>query len=152
MTLPPRLAAVVDDFAAMAPGDRLELLLEYADGLPELPDRYRDHPELLERVPECQSPLFLAVETGSEPDSPVSLYFSAPRESPTTRGFAAILQAGLDGESASAVLDVPAGVLDELRLAEVVSPLRMRGMSSMLTRIQRRVRTSLARAERPGAG
>lgn len=152
MTLPARLSAVVEDFAAMAPRDRLELLLEYADDLPDLPERYRDHPELLERVPECQSPLFLAVETGPEPDLPVHLYFSAPRESPTTRGFAAILQAGLDGESASAVLDVPAGVLDELRLAEVVSPLRMRGMSSMLTRIQRRVRASLARAERPGAG
>lgn len=152
MTLPARLSAVVDDFAAMAPRDRLELLLEYADGLPDLPERYRDHPELLERVPECQSPLFLAVETGPEPDSPVNLYFSAPRESPTTRGFAAILQAGLDGESASAVLDVPVGVLDELRLAEVVSPLRMRGMSSMLTRIQRRVLAALARAERPGAG
>ena len=152
MTLPDRLAAVVDDFAAMAPRDRLELLLEYADGLPDLPERYRDHPELLERVPECQSPLFLAVEAGAESDAPVRLYFSAPRESPTTRGFAAILHAGLDGETAAAVLDVPAGVLDELRLSEVVSPLRMRGMSSMLTRIQRRVRAARAAADRPTSG
>jgi cysteine desulfuration protein SufE len=147
MSLPDRLAAVVEDFAAMGPQDRLELLLEYADGLPDLPERYREHPELLERVPECQTPLFLAVEAGAGPEDPVHLFFSAPREAPTTRGFAAILHAGLDGESATAVLDVPAGVLDELRLGEVVSPLRMRGMSSMLARIQRQVRAARARRD-----
>jgi cysteine desulfuration protein SufE len=144
MPLPARLAEVVDDFAALAPKDRLELLLEFADELPELPDRYSEHPELLERVPECQTPLFLVVEVGADPQAAVSLFFSAPREAPTTRGFAGILHAGLDGESADTVLGISPAVLDDLKLAEVVSPLRMRGMASMLSRIQRQVRAAQA--------
>jgi cysteine desulfuration protein SufE len=142
VTLPARLAEVVEDFAALSPQDRLELLLEYADSLPDLPARFEDHPELLERVPECQTPLFLAVETAPGPQARVELFFSAPREAPTTRGFAGILHAALDGEHPETVLDVPADVLDQLRLSEVVSPLRMRGMASMLRRIQDRVRAA----------
>ena len=50
MTLTPALQRTVDDFQAMEEGDRLQLLLEFADELPELPQRYADHPDLLERV------------------------------------------------------------------------------------------------------
>jgi cysteine desulfuration protein SufE len=142
VSLPAKLADIVEDFASMAPRDRLELLLEFADELPELPARYGEHPERLERVPECQTPLFLAVELGTGPQQPVDLFFSAPREAPTTRGFAGILHAGLNGESADSVLEVSPAVLDDLRLAEVVSPLRMRGMASMLRRIQGQVRAA----------
>ena len=91
----PQLQEIVDDFAAVSDKDRLQLLLEYSQDLPALPERYAEHRELLEPVPECQTPLFLAVETG--PDSVVHLFFEAPAEAPTTRGFAAILHAGLDG-------------------------------------------------------
>jgi cysteine desulfuration protein SufE len=55
----------------------LELLLEYANALPALPDRYADHPELLERVEECQSPVFLFVEVF---DSKVRIFLTAPLE------------------------------------------------------------------------
>lgn len=143
MTLPAALAEIIDDFESLGPQERLALLLEFADSLPELPARYGDHPERLERVPECQSPLFVAVEVDPEPDPRVSLFFSAPREAPTTRGFAGILHAGLDGQSPNVVLNVPGDVLDRLRLAEVVSPLRMRGMGAMLRRVQTQVRDAL---------
>ena len=94
-TLNPRLQEIVEDFNAMPDSQRLQLLLEFADELPPLPDRYAEDRSLLEPVPECQSPLFLAVEV--EPDATVHLFFEAPREAPTTRGFASILHAGLDG-------------------------------------------------------
>lgn len=143
VTLPAALEAVVEDFEALAPRDRLDLLLEFADSLPDLPPRYGDHPERLQRVPECQTPLFVAVELTPEPNPEVHVFFSAPRESPTTRGFAGILHAGLDAQSPNAVLNVPPDMPDRLRLAEVVSPLRMRGMSAMLRRIQEQVRLGL---------
>lgn len=146
MDVPGPLRAVLDDFADLGPQDRLALLLEFADGLPGLPARYVEHPELLEPVPECASPLFVAAEVGPAPDHLVALHFSAPREAPTTRGFAGILHAGLDGQPALDVVGVPSGVLDGLGLEAVVSPLRMRGMGSMLRRIQRQVRAGLAAA------
>lgn len=146
MHVPAPLGEVLDDFADLGPQDRLALLLEFAEELPDLPARYAEHPELLEPVPECASPLFLAAEVGPAPEHRVALHFSAPREAPTTRGFAGILHAGLAGQPALDVVGVPPDVLDRLGLAAVVSPLRMRGMGSMLRRIQRQVRAGLAAA------
>src|SRR5699024_8196837 len=60
--LPEALAEVVTDFSETAADDRLQLLLEFASDLPELPEKYTDHPELREPVPECQSPIFLVTE------------------------------------------------------------------------------------------
>ena len=63
-----------------------------------------------------------------------------PPEAPTTRGFAGILQEGLDGADVQTVLSVPGDLALRLSLTEAVSPLRLNGMSGMLTRIQRQVR------------
>ena len=62
MTLTPALQRTVEDFQSIEEQDRLQLLLEFADELPDLPARYAEHPDLLERVAECQSPVFLFVE------------------------------------------------------------------------------------------
>ena len=137
-TLNPRLQEIVDDFNAVSGRDRLQLLLEYSQELPALPDRYAEDPGLLEPVPECQTPLFLAVEV--DPEAIVHLFFQAPAEAPTTRGFASILYAGLDGLDAEEVLATPAEFSGQLGLADLVSPLRLRGMAAMLARIKRQVR------------
>ena len=138
--LPPALEEIAEDFAAASSPDKLQLLLEFSDELPALPERYAGHDELLERVDECQSPLFLRVEVGDEDDRPVRLFFHAPAESPTTRGFAGILHEGLDGLPAAEVLAVPDDAPYRFGLAEAVSPLRLRGMVAMLSRIKRQVR------------
>jgi cysteine desulfuration protein SufE len=136
-TLHPRLQEIAGDFHALPGAERLQLLLEFSGDLPSLPPRYAEHPDLLEPVPECQSPLFLAVEV--EPDATVHLYFDAPREAPTTRGFAGILHTGLDGLSADEVLATPAEFTSQLGLQDLVSPLRLRGMAAMLGRIKRQI-------------
>lgn len=139
--VPEALAEIAEDFTALPAKERLTLLLEFSDGLPDLPARYAEHPELLEPVPECQSPIFLLTEVeGTGPEAQVRLFFSAPPEAPTTRGFAGILAEGLDGLSAGEVLAVPADITGQMGLAEVVSPLRLRGMAGMLGRIKRQVR------------
>ena len=140
--LPPALAEIVETFSTSPPRDRLELLLEYGQELPPLPERYAAHRERLEAVPECQSPLFVASEVNA--DGRVHLFLDAPPEAPTTRGFAGIFHAGLDGASADEVLAVPGDVTARLALAEVVSPLRMRGAVALLARVQRQVRDQLS--------
>ena len=136
--LPESLERIVEDFQSLGEHDRLQLLLEFSQELPDLPPRYAGHRERLEPVPECQSPVFLAVEVDG--DRTVRLFFEAPREAPTTRGFAGILREGLDGLSAGELLAVPDDVPDRLGLSRAVSPLRLRGMAGMLSRIKRRVR------------
>jgi cysteine desulfuration protein SufE len=117
--------------------DRLQLLLEFSRELPPLPARYAERRDLLEQVPECQSPLFLAAEV--DDDGTVHLFFDAPPEAPTTRGFAGILHAGLDGLGADEILDTPGEFSSRLGLQDLVSPLRLRGMAAMLARIKRQV-------------
>lgn len=140
--LPPRLAEIVEDFASIPPRDRLELLLEFSRSLPPLPERYAEHPERLEPVPECQSPLFVATEI--DDGGQVRVFADAPAESPTTRGFAGIFHEALDGLSAEEVLAVPGDVTARMALAEAVSPLRLRGAAALLDRIQRQVRDQVA--------
>lgn len=138
--LPDSFQQIIDDFHALQPRDRLQLLLEFSEGLPELPARYGDHPERLEPVPECQSPLFLVTEVdGTGPDATARLFFSAPAEAPTTRGFAGILAESLDGHPVREVMSVPIDAPHALGLEGVVSPLRLRGMTGMLTRIKRQL-------------
>ncbi len=141
--LPSALAAIVDDFQALSEPERLQLLLEFSEGLPELPERLTNHPELLEQVVECQSPLFLTIETEKDgsagPGTSVRLFFKAPAEAPTTRGFAGVLHEGLDGLSAAEILSVPDDMPELLGLTRAITPLRMRGMTAMLGRIKRKV-------------
>jgi len=136
--LPPPLAEVVADFKDVHGQDKLTLLLEFANELPPLPSDLAE--AAMEPVPECQSPLFLHVDAADRDE--VRLYFSAPPEAPTTRGFAGILSAGLDRQSATDILAVPDDFYSDLGLGALISPLRLRGMSAMLARIKRRLRTT----------
>jgi cysteine desulfuration protein SufE len=138
IALHPRLQEIADEFGAVPESERLQLLLEFGQELPPLPDRYATQRDLLEPVPECQSPLFLAVEIS--PNEIVHLFFDAPAEAPTTRGFAGILHAGLDGLTADEVLATPGEFSSQLGLQDLVSPLRLRGMAAMLARIKRQIR------------
>jgi|SRR6056297_3622774 len=139
MSVPDSLQHVIDQFERAPRALRLELLLEYANKLPPLPDELASQGDRFEKVEECQTPLFLASEVH---DGRVSVWFDAPPEAPTTRGFASILAHGLDERSVEEVLAVPGDVSSRLGLSELISPLRLRGMEGMLQRLQRQVRAS----------
>ncbi|MBK7625136.1 MAG: SufE family protein [Kineosporiaceae bacterium] len=150
--LPPVLADIAEEFGALAPGDRLQMLVDFADELPELPAHIAARRDDMEPVAECQSPVFVLVELDEherlgdldDPADPtphgVHVHVRAPAQSPTTRGFAAVLCQGLDGVSAAAVLGLPDDLPDRLGLSGVVSPLRRNGMAGLLRRIKRQVR------------
>jgi cysteine desulfuration protein SufE len=133
---------LIEDFAILKDPERLDLLLEFSESLPPLPQRYADHPELLERVEECQSPIFLFVEI--DQDQLVRLFFSAPAESPTTRGFASLLFSVIDGLEVERALDFDIDFPFKLSLQSAVSPLRLRGMVGILSRIKRQLREKSA--------
>jgi cysteine desulfuration protein SufE len=139
--LPEALAGIVEDFGALGEPDRLQLLLDFSRELPAPPERYAGHRDQMEAVVECQSPLYLAVEVT---DGVVHLFFDAPPEAPTTRGFAGILREGLEGLTVPQLLAVPDDVPHRLGLDGAVSPLRLRGMAGMLARIKRQVRARAA--------
>jgi cysteine desulfuration protein SufE len=135
-SLPPKLDQIVRLMKSSPKQIRVEAMLDYANRIPPLPDGI-DSSEL-EQVPECQSPIFVSTQVDS--DGSVTLFFDAPREAPTVRGFAGILHDGLDGEQADVVLDVPDDFYYDMGLEEVVTPMRLRGMGAILARIKRQVR------------
>jgi len=139
--LPETLASIREDFLELEERDRLQLLLEFSNELPDLPERYRDHPDLLERVEECQSPVFIFVELE---DGVVHVHATAPKEAPTTRGFASIIARGLAGLTVEEALAVPDYYPLTIGLTDVVSPLRLRGMSGLLGRAKRQIREKAA--------
>ena len=132
---------IIEAFQEVPTNLRLELLLEYSEALPLLPARYADHPELLERVEECQSPVYLFVEL--DVDGQVNVFLTAPDEAPTTKGFASLLHKCLDGEQANTVLAFDESFVDDLGITDLVSPLRIRGLHGMLARIKRQVKEKM---------
>lgn len=136
--LPADLREIVDLFAGGSKKIRTQGLLQYGDKVPPLPDWLEEDRDSLEQVHECQTPFFLHTEV--EDDGTVHLHFDCPPEAPTVRGYAGILHAGLDGASAGEVLGVPDDFYVEMGLEEVVSPLRLRGMSAIIARMKNQVK------------
>jgi cysteine desulfuration protein SufE len=139
--LPDALAEIRDEFLELAEADRLQLLLEYSQELPPLPARLEGHPELAERVAECQSPVYIIVEVDH---GIVAMHATAPPEAPTTRGFASILAQGISGLTAAEALAIPDDFPQSIGLTRAVSPLRIAGMTGMLLRVKRQVRAKTA--------
>src|SRR5690625_4429457 len=95
-TQPTRFTELVAELHALAPPERVQLLVELGDELPALPEHLASRPELLERVTECQSPLsVLALVEGEGEGAVVRLHFAAAPHAPVTRGFAGALHATL---------------------------------------------------------
>ncbi|OAN38057.1 cysteine desufuration protein SufE [Microbacterium sp. H83] len=135
--VPDILAEIRDGFLETPESDRLLLLLEYADELPEVSEEVANHPEMCERVAECQSPVYIYVEVH---DDVVTMHATAPPEAPTTRGFASILVQGITGLTPDEVLAIPDDYPQSIGLTRAVSPLRIGGMTGMLMRAKKQVR------------
>lgn len=148
--MPPKLAEIVDEFASAPRDVVLEMLLEFSDAVPPLPDSLAGHSGM-EQVPECQTAFFLRAEVspgggngGSAADEKVKVWFDCPPEAPTTRAFAGILAEGLADATAAEVLTVPDDLYQRMGLAQAISPLRVRGGTAILARLKRQVREQIA--------
>ena len=136
MAMPERLQRIVDRFQRAPRELRVQALLQFANKVPPLPEELRDRAGL-EQVHECQTPFFLA--TRVDGDGAVHLFFDAPAESPTVRGFAGILREGLEDLPWQEVMAVPPDFYTKMGLDAVVSPLRLRGMGAILARLKRQI-------------
>ena len=136
MGMPDRLAQIVEVMRTAPKEFRVEALLDFSRRLPALPPELAEDHDQLEQVHECATPFFLATELE---EGRVRLFFDAPAESPTVRGYAGILSSGLDGETPEAILDVDDDFYLNMGLEEVVTPQRLRGMGAILARLKRQV-------------
>lgn len=133
---PAALQEIIQEFREVLPRERLELLLEYADELPDLPARLQEKRETMEQVHECQTPVFLYTELNN---GQVAFYLDIPRESPTVRGYASILVDGLNGATPAEIQATPEDVYLLLGLHEAITPQRLRGLHALMIYMKRQV-------------
>jgi cysteine desulfuration protein SufE len=133
-----KLDRIVEEFADLEPRERLELLLEYAEGLPPLPPRYQAEKERGEhRVHECQTPVFLWVEVNN---GQVQVYADVAPEAPTVKGFVGILADAFTGATPEEVFSVGSDLLQRLGLLQALGMMRMRGLQAIQFTIREQVR------------
>lgn len=141
-TVSERIEEIVGEFAELEPRERLELLLEFAEKLPPLPEQYRAQRDAgMNRVHECQTPVFLWVEND---EGRVNIIADVAPESPTVKGFVSILAEIYRGAEASEVLAAPPDVVQRFGLTEALGMVRMRGMQAIAQHIRGRVASSLS--------
>jgi cysteine desulfuration protein SufE len=131
--IPPRLRAIIEEFQASDRDEKLELMLDYADRLPPLPEHLREHSGM-EQVHECMSPVFVQGELEGEG---MLFHFDVPPEAPTTRGYASLMAEGLRGATPHEVLAVPADFFQAMGLHQLLSPQRLNGISAILAYMKR---------------
>jgi cysteine desulfuration protein SufE len=133
---PPALQEIIEDFRSAVPQERIEYLIDFAMEMPDLPEWLHNKRDAMEQVHECQTPVFVFTEVK---EGKVQFYIDVPRESPTVRGYAAIVAEGLNGSSPDAVLQTPEDVHMLLGLHEAISPQRLRGLHALIAYLKRQL-------------
>lgn len=88
----------------------------------------------MEFVPECMTPVYVQAETN---DGRMTFYFDVPEESPTVRGYAALMGDGLRGATPEQVLSVPGDFYQQMGLDKVLSHQRLNGITAILAHMKR---------------
>ena len=143
-TIPPRLQEIIEDFNWLEGREKLELLLEFSEKLPPLPEWLKDKRDRMDRVHECMTPVSLYAETE---EGKMRFYFDIPPEAPTVRGYAALLAEGVQGITPEEVLAIPKDFYLEMGLHQVLSHQRMNGIAAILAHMKRLAVKELPRSE-----
>lgn len=132
--IPPRLRQIIEDFQWSEGREKLELLIQFANRLPELPEWLsRDHSQM-EPVPECMTPVQIYAQTK---DDRLTFYFEVPQESPTVRGFAALMAEGLNDLTPQQILTIPNDFYLQMELDKVLTHQRLNGIAAILAHMKR---------------
>jgi cysteine desulfuration protein SufE len=133
-TLPLRLQRIVDDFQMLQGREKLEYLLELSESLPPLPE----HLAIARRaerglVHECMTPVYVYVEAEN---GGLHYHFDVPPESPTVRGYAAIMQQGTTGLTSEEIAAIPDLFYLDMGLQNVLSGQRLNGLGAILNYVK----------------
>jgi cysteine desulfuration protein SufE len=133
MSLPPKLQEIVEDFSQADRQEKVEMLVQYAEALPPLPEWLHGERAKMDPVPECMTPVFLF---GEQKNGRLTFHFDIPPQSPTVRGLAAILANGLNNSTPEEILSTPADFYLAMNLQEAVSHQRLNGFTGVLAHMK----------------
>ncbi len=132
-----KLAEIITEFDGLDYQERLELLLDFAENLPELPEHYREERDAgIGKVPECMTPVFMWIDVV---DGKVQLIADVAPEAPTVKGFVSILVDAWHGATPEEVSAAPPDILRQMGLADKLGMTRSRGLNAIVHRIKNQI-------------
>jgi cysteine desulfuration protein SufE len=130
-----RLDSVIAEFADLDAREKLQLLVDFAKGLPPLTAEYQARKAAEDRrVHECQTPVFLWMEAD---DGKARLVAEVAPEAPTVKGFVAILAEAVAGRPLAEAAALGDDILERMGLADVLGMMRARGLHTITSRVRK---------------
>lgn len=136
--IPDGIQKILRRFATLSPDLVRQALVQYANRLPPLPERFAGLDQEAFRVHECQTPVAIYPEFA---DGRLHFYADVPQGAPTIRALLAMIFEAVNGLAPEAVLAIPSDfvrqVMDKLGLGT-----REVGLNAMVDRLKRAARAA----------
>lgn len=123
---------LLEEFSDCSDRERLQLILEFGDELPSLPEHYKTEEN---RVRGCQSNVWLISHFAD--DGAARMHFEGDSDGQIVRGLIAVLFSLVNDKTPEEILAVDLdGVFKQLHLSRYVSHMRSSGLASMIKRVR----------------
>ena len=139
--IPPGIEKILRRFATLTPDLTRQALVQYANKLPPLPERFRGLDPAQYRVTECQTPVAIFPEVV---DGKMHFHADVPQGAPTIRALLAMLFDALNGQPPETTLAIPPDFVPRV-MGKIGLATREVGLTAMVERLKRAAR--LAREE-----
>lgn len=138
---PRELERLLARFATLTREQTMQILVEYANKFPELPDRFGAWiGDETYKVHECMTPVSLFWDLA---EGGIFFYADVPKSAPTVRALLTIFTESLNGKPPEAILAIPNDFVSRL-MRKVGLSTRERGLHAMVDRMKRHAREALA--------
>lgn len=138
--VPPGIDKILRRFATLSPDLTRQALVQYANRLPALPERFQGLDREQYAIHECQTPVAIYPEVV---DGRMYYYAEVPQGAPTIRALLAMIFEAVNGQPPEMVVGIPADfvrqVMDKLGLGT-----REIGLNAMVDRLRRAARRAAA--------
>lgn len=139
-SVPPGIQKILKRFATLTPDLTRQALVQYANKLPELPERFQNLDREQFAVHECMTPVAIYPEIV---DGKMHYYADVPQSAPTIRALLAMIFEAINGQPPESVAAIPADfvrqVMDKLGLGT-----REVGLNAMVDRLRNAARKAMA--------
>lgn len=146
--IPAGIQKILRRFATLTPDLTRQALVQYANRLPPLPERFQQLDREQYAVHECQTPVAIYSEVV---DGRMHYYADVPQGAPTIRALLAMIFDAVNGRPPEEVLAIPQDfvrqVMDKIGLGT-----REVGLNAMVERLKRAAREAIAAEEGSRAG
>ncbi len=134
--IPPSIEKILRRFATLTPDMTRQALVQYANRLPPLPDRFRALDADDYKVHECQTPVAIYPELT---DGKMYYYADVPQGAPTIRALLALLFDALNGQPPQTTLAIPPDFVRQV-MGKIGLSAREAGLVAMVERLKRAAR------------